>query len=299
MITEVSLSGENRGAGSESEYSMTEEFVVQQCKAHRGYITPELNEKLYLHHFGFTRIENLDPYTGCKVLYLTHNAISDLSPLKALVCLDSLYVSNNAIRSLESLPELPQLRLLDVSHNYLADVAGLRATKTPCLETLLASHNIIQSLDGLGCMSLLTSLDVSHNKLTDLDAVEKSLGPLMGTLSTLVLSGNKAVHSRSNYRKTLIHNFASLCFLDEYPVFVEERRKAEAFAAGGVEAELEMAKNIRDEGEEARQQQFSFFSAEQQAARLRHVPGVQPATTQYYEDHKLDDVYIPCATQIV
>eukprot|EP00796_Vickermania_ingenoplastis_P011039 gene11039-7672_t len=295
MITKVDTTGKNDELES-GEIRMTEAFISQQCKAHRGYTTPELNEKLYLHHFGFSKIENLDPYTGCKVLYITHNALTDLSPLAALIHLDSLYVSNNSISSLESLPVLPVLRQLDVSHNSISECRAL-ASRAPALEILLASHNVMQSLEGLGSLSLLTSLDVSHNKLSGYEEVQKHLARISGTLQTLIFSGNKMVHENKNYRKNTIYQFPALRFLDAYPVFPEERRKAEAFAEGGTEAEKQVSRNIRFEEEYNRKKQLDFFADEREMARQRRLAGGgrTPPTTKYYDDHKLDDVYIPAS----
>jgi len=50
-----------------------------------------------------------------------------------------------------------------------------------------------------------------------------------------------------NYRKTLIHKLPKLKFLDDRPVFDDERRFAEAFMAGGIEAEREERKKYKKE----------------------------------------------------
>lgn len=278
--------------GESSEVEMTESFILEQCQLHRGYRTPELNEKLYLHHFGFSALKNLNPYTGCKVLYVSHNAISDLRPLAGLVLLDSLYVSNNAIRSLDSLPDLPSLRLLDVSHNYLSELTGIATVSS--IETLLASHNTIHSFGyEIQKLTKLTSLDVSYNKLSDLEQVNQELSTVAQSLCTLIFVGNTMVHSASNYRKSIIHLYPSLRFLDEYPVFPDERAKAEAFAQGGVQAEKEMMKKLSAEKDAERNKQFEYFSGTREDVRRRRVPGSVVPPTQYYEDHKMDDVFIP------
>lgn len=285
-------SRDKRNVDDSDEVEMTESFIVEQCQLHRGYRTPELNEKLYLHHFGFSALKNLHAYTGCKVLYISNNAISDLRPLAALTLLDTLYASNNAIRSLDCLPNLPSLRLLDVSHNYLCNLVGISAVSS--LETLLASHNAIHTLGNeLQELRMLSSLDVSYNKLSDLKCVNEELSKLSSSLCTLILIGNSMIHSVSNYRKRTIHAFPNLRFLDEYPIFPDERAKAEAFANGGVKAEQELIKKLGAEKDAERHEQFKYFSAAREEARKRHVPGKAVPTTQYYEDHKVDDVFIP------
>jgi hypothetical protein len=45
------------------------------------YVTPEVNDRLYLHYKGFARIQNLDEYTGLKVLYMEGNGASALAPV--------------------------------------------------------------------------------------------------------------------------------------------------------------------------------------------------------------------------
>ena len=45
----------------------------------------------------------------------------------------------------------------------------------------------------------------------------------------------------------MIYKLKSLNYLDDRPVSVEDRRRAEAFAKGGIEAEREELKKIRKE----------------------------------------------------
>lgn len=279
---------------------MTAEVILQQCLEHQGYRTPELNEKLFLHHFGFPAItKSIHPYRSCKVLYLSYNGISDLSPLAALVQLDSLFISYNSLLSLESLPSLPVLRLLDVSHNAIGDLRVLAPQEN--LETLLASHNRVKNVDGISLLfPALTSLDLGYNQIPSIEAVEKALEKKSATLNTLILHGNPAqiaaAASKAHYRKRAITFFSSLRFLDEYPVFPEERRVAEAFAVGGRAGEQQMKQKIKAEEGAQRKEQFQFSLEERAAMRERHQSaGGVVGNTQYFEDNRLaDDVYIPC-----
>jgi dynein assembly factor 1 len=42
------------------------------------YTTPYLNDCLYLHYKGFDRLENLEEFTGLKVIYLEGNGLNKI-----------------------------------------------------------------------------------------------------------------------------------------------------------------------------------------------------------------------------
>lgn len=46
------------------------------------YSTKSLNDKLFLHFKGFRKIENLEDFSGLKVLYIEGNAISVIEGLQ-------------------------------------------------------------------------------------------------------------------------------------------------------------------------------------------------------------------------
>jgi hypothetical protein len=53
--------------------TMNAESLKEIIKKDKQYQTAELNDKLYLHYKGFRKIENLEAYTGLKVLWLEGN----------------------------------------------------------------------------------------------------------------------------------------------------------------------------------------------------------------------------------
>lgn len=66
------------------EKRLTKEFLKKLLKSdHRFYYsTPYLNDCLYLHYKGFVKIENLEEFTGLKVLYIEGNGIGKIEGLE-------------------------------------------------------------------------------------------------------------------------------------------------------------------------------------------------------------------------
>lgn len=300
----------NDGATADGAAVMTAQLIRAQCKAHGGYGTEELNEKLFLHRFGFGTLANLGLYTGCRVLYISHNALKDLRPLAHMASLVALYASNNALASCTMLPVLPALETLDVSHNCLADLKGVAAA-APALETLLASHNRVETMDGarLCAMPALTTIDLAHNKLADEEKLLSALSnaPTRGALLTLIVDANEAQRRAGHYRKRWIGHFPALRALDALPVFPEERERAEAFCKGGLEAEAAAASAAcrRQDAEQAAQfRYYGEFRAEPRGRRM--MEGPRSGATSYFRDHadgggceeddNANDVYIPAAS---
>ena len=127
------------------------------------------------------------------------------------------------------------------------------------LETLLLNNNRIgcNGLDDVRELESLKSvsvLDLAQNKinLEKEEEREEFLDILcaMENLKVLYLKGNPIVKQIPHYRKTLINRLPLLKYLDESPVFPEDRRYAEAFAKGGLEAEQEERKKVREEKKE-------------------------------------------------
>ncbi|RNF02081.1 Leucine-rich repeat-containing protein ODA7 [Trypanosoma conorhini] len=231
---------------------MTKEVLIAACKNNGGYAAPRLNSQLFLQCRGFLRIENLEDYVNLKVLWLEQNAITELTGLETLQQLVSLFVQNNTITSLRTLPALSNLRVLNVSYNYLTSLAGL-AQSCGCLETLQVSHNRIGSLDA--CRELwelketLTSVDLSFNKI---EVDEGKPGPVefftkLPNVSVIYFHGNPAIRGLRGYRRQMVLRLPQLMYLDERPVFTEERRCVEAWGSGGEAAEAQERAMIQNE----------------------------------------------------
>eukprot|EP00357_Protocruzia_adherens_P006339 CAMPEP_0114996624 /NCGR_PEP_ID=MMETSP0216-20121206/14429_1 /TAXON_ID=223996 /ORGANISM="Protocruzia adherens, Strain Boccale" /LENGTH=483 /DNA_ID=CAMNT_0002360879 /DNA_START=135 /DNA_END=1586 /DNA_ORIENTATION=+ len=242
---------------------ITEKFIKKLLRSdHRTYYsTPELNDKLYLHYKGFRKIENLEVFTGLKVLYLEGNGIEKMSGLDKLTELRCLYLHENIIQEIEGIETLTKLDSLNLTDNCISTISGLeKLTNLHCLQIKRnkIGANGVSDYNHLVKCAGVTTLDISDNKIDDVEILNEVLKK-MPKLRVLYLSGNPVCKKIQNYRKKLIAELPQLNYLDDRPVFDDERRFAEAFSKGGLEAERKERKLHKEEQEAQREANLKAF----------------------------------------
>ena len=229
------------------------------------YPVHELNESLYLHFKGFSKIDNLSTFKNLKALYLEGNKISKIENLDSLINLTSLFLHENTIQKIEGLDNLVNLTNLNLSDNLIKKIEGI--SKLINLTDFLIKRNRIgfeglEDLKGLlDTGKELRVLDISDNYIQDVKIVDEILSKIPN-LKVLYLSGNEVARKIPNYRKTLIGKIKNLTYIDNKPIFNDEKRYALAFCNGGYEEERkerEKVKNEKKEKEEKRIKEFSNF----------------------------------------
>ncbi|BDA44790.1 probable Dynein assembly factor 1, axonemal at C-terminar half [Coccomyxa sp. Obi] len=106
-------------------------------------------------------------------------------------------------------------------------------------------------------------------------------------LRCLYLKGNPLVEAMRNYRKTVISKLPGLTYLDERPIFDVERRCAEAWAKGGLEAERAERLQAKEKEEEEERCRFATLQRiRQDGFRKRRECLGMPAgdTDPFFED---------------
>lgn len=137
-------------------------------------------------------------------------------------------MQHNCLSSLAGIENAPGLVSLNVSSNCLSRLDELAA----CLDltSLVAEHNHLESLESLEVLaacSKLQTLDLQHNNIADPALLQ--LLQRLPDLRCLYLKGNPVVGKVPSYRKALIAALPELTYLDDRPVFEEERNCAEAW----------------------------------------------------------------------
>lgn len=141
---------------------------------------------------------------------------------------DCRYVQQNCLNRISNLEGCENLDTLNISTNQVSKLENLSCCKQ--LKTIIATNNQLETLESVQhlaeCPGICT-LDLQNNMLSDpaiLDVLKQ-----IPDLRCLYLKGNPVVSNIKNYRKTLINSIPSLTYLDDRPVFEEERKCAEAW----------------------------------------------------------------------
>ena len=117
--------------------TMDRDKVLSCMKSAGGYVTPSLNDKLYLHNNNFHNIGGLEEFTETKVIWLQSNCLTSVQGLSHLTKLRVLYLHQNRIASLDGLAGLEFLHTLNVSVNALRSLRGV--AYLPALSNLYAA----------------------------------------------------------------------------------------------------------------------------------------------------------------
>jgi len=232
------------------------------------YRTEELNDKLYIHYKGWKKIQGLDGWTGLKAMYAECNAFSKIEGLLNCRSLRSLFLQENCIGKIEGLENCPDLWNLNLSNNFIEKIEGLKHLKNLNTLTIVKNKIGFKGMDDIIELAdtNITSVDIQDNLIWDPDCLPEVFAR-MGSLRVLYLKGNPCAKKIPNYRKNITVCCDDLRYLDDRPVFPDDRRAADAFNRGGLEEERAERRRIRDEEREKHDRNLRAFNQMIETAR--------------------------------
>lgn len=200
--------------------------------------------------------------------------------------LTSTFIVSARLQLLSSLQ--PLLDTLNLCKNRVSRIPLGAVQHLSRLKSLLLGSNELSHIDdvaALGCLPSLEVLDLQSNRLKadDLQPLLQLLARLP-RLAVLYLHGNPLASSSPHYRQRVLSALRGLTFLDERPVFPNERRGCDAWgaewartggdaAAAGAEEERARAACAREAHTEevARHESFRLMvqQAQEEAAAKR------------------------------
>ena len=214
---------------------MTAKKLKELCRKDSLYSTPYLNDKLYLHYKGFRLVENLGDYTGLKVLWLEGNGLGAIQGLESQTEMRTLYLQENLIERVENLGHMRQLNTLNLNKNLLRELPAAELAELPALQTLMVGHNHIASAAacaGLRACAAVSTLDLQENRIEDPEVLDVLAD--MPALAVLYLQGNPCVKKIRHYRRHVIGRLPGLKYLDDRPVFDDERKRCDVWYSAWV-----------------------------------------------------------------
>lgn len=141
-------------------------------------------------------------------MFLQQNVIKTISGLENNISLVALNLSNNLISKVEGLTNLIALENLSLGNNQLEEFESLEELK---------------NLPALSCCGL------EENRIKYDERIYNEIFKEMPSVKVIYLQGNDFVREFPNYRRMMVGGIRGLTYLDDRPVFPDERALSEAF----------------------------------------------------------------------
>ena len=184
--------------------------------------------------------------------------------------LSNLNLSDNRISKIEGLANLVKLSTFQVKRNEIG-------------------HGGLDDLVGLLECPSISALDLSDNRIADKEMVTEILAK-MPNLAVLYMQNNPVCKEIPHYRKTMIISLPTLKYLDDRPVFEDERRFAVAWKRGGLEEERKERALYKKEQEDVHWRRHNEFKAMMERYKQEHEAKLlqESSSDQHSETESID-----------
>lgn len=233
---------------------------------------------LFLQHNFICRINSrsFEGLANLRILDLSNNHLTKISGLQHTPLLETLQLTHNRFESLAAVRGImvcKKLSCVDLSFNLIECVGSAETeklsdddeTSTPASAAAAAAGGASESNDaanegddaygnnddagGEAASSKAGAANEEKDQLhimTDNSDCLVAFWQQLPELGVLYLYGNELPRKCKFYRKRMICGIPSLSYLDEKPIFPDERRTVEAWGRGGPEAEEQERTLIRN-----------------------------------------------------
>lgn len=235
---------------------------------------------------------------GLRVLNISYNYLTSLRGL-ATGCpsLETLQASHNQLTSLEVCEELWQLAgtltSVDLSFNRIEQAREPAQQPATALAPAPAAGDDVNGDDDIrivdaaevgGALVPVSAAAVAAPAKPE-PLVLVQFFQHLPLVSVIYLQGNGLSHRLRHYRRNMILHLPALTYLDERPVFPEERRVTEAWGRGGDTAEAAERAAIRDEKRAHLTQCVSLLTEQREAQRA-----VRDRLTQQFDQRRAQEL---------
>lgn len=244
--------------GNKARVEMSVACLQRICRRKGLYDTCAINDVLYLNFEGFSEIQPClqTNYFNLKSLFMESNSIHEILYLEKLTLLKGLYMQKNVLTRIENIGTLINLSQLDFSNNRITEIEMESLENLSNLDSLSLKNNCLSSLTEIAkivngkCGQNISCLDLSGNNISSEGIID--LLSSMPKLKLLYLKGNPFLQTMDFYRKTTVAKLRALTFLDDRPIFEQERRLNDAWMKGGPNEEHLERVRIKNEEKDKR-----------------------------------------------
>ena len=147
---------------------LRKDFIMKECVRQGFYRTPSCNDKLYLHHKGFTDIEPnaLAEYTDVKVLWLEGNCFSELPHVEK----DDDDASEKAIEVIPLTENSDAEPVVEKAQGKGSSSRFVFGSMHPTLRQFYLHSNLLQTMPDLSLFQRLDAFNLSDNFINTVES---------------------------------------------------------------------------------------------------------------------------------